>query len=947
MASTVPIYSRVNESGTVFISLERALRNSSRFAAQVPPEDIRDEFDRFKMWAGNIAAHRKGRRSLEYRLRDAALLKDEAHNLLTALHDSLQTCLAIIQEKRRPWDELSDSESDSDSDTELSDDAEAQGDTELKQLLGSIKTTITCLFRLSMSIRDPAPNDQSRSIITVDKSYFEEYDMQHVKAKYPGCAGYLVERLGRANSGRRQYLSYREEHHQKLAKDVDLIGLEASRSEHTNNSTEATPMPKARLNSFDVHDSDDALSQTSYATSVNAAIRVPPLPKEARCTTADRLYDSRRAWFTHELEAHRISWQCIEGCEKTFSLEKYFDRHVQTSHPDLSQPGMLSALKRTAAKRSSLTDKAHCPLCDQRMTIRSLQRHVARHQEQLALFTLPPNLETTEDDPQDVEKEVYVRLWQDEDLSDVSDTLDTDESAGEGQVPVGGSSPEAPQNPVHKLEAIALEFYNLAPQCESFISRPPLGQVECDFLHKKLSQILLQEVLLKVDEVETFGDSYARLRRKELITEVQLLLNRMDNVLPTEPKGDDSVEQAGEESLQNAEEVAGATGVEPSPMSKELYDAHRPPRSDADAESNSVTLSSLHSTTADLHNDKDTRPQPKGILRKPTEEFPGDPNPDRDGVAPLGRNEDNPPGVHVNNMMTPASVMQDLELLRFQGVEEGMESEPSRKRRMSGMRRLVDKNQGSNNAQEESEHPRRAPALVKEYDEVDRDERVPRFLREENRRTDAEQLVLRSREVETVDRQRPHSPSPQPVTRYVERLRNPSPPWRSKYRRRPIYIERSRSPPPQRERDFRIDIDSRVSERRRPGSPTPDRDRERDRIRIMTERERFPSSSSSPSPPPPAAAPSVIKGPTIEREVITHYRDIERRKSRSPTPNNERDRIRIMTERERIRSLSTSPSPPPPPAAPSIIKGPTIEREVIMHYRDVDHGVERARPPGH
>lgn len=171
-----------------------------------------------------------------------------------------------------PWDELSESESDSESD-------EVFGDTELKQLLGSIKTSITCLFRLSMSIRDPAPNDQSRSIVTADKSYFEEYDMQHAKAKYPGCVGYLVERLGRANSGRRQYLSYCEEHHQKLAKDVDLIGLEAPRTEHTSNSTEATSMPMARLNNFD---SDDALSQTSYATSVNAAIRVPPLPKEAR-----------------------------------------------------------------------------------------------------------------------------------------------------------------------------------------------------------------------------------------------------------------------------------------------------------------------------------------------------------------------------------------------------------------------------------------------------------------------------------------------------------------------------------------------------------------------------------------------------------------------------------------------------------------------------------------
>ena len=37
-----------------------------------------------------------------------------------------------------------------------------------------------------------------------------------------------------------------------------------------------------RQNSLNVLDEDDSASQTSFATSVNAAIRVPSLPKEAR-----------------------------------------------------------------------------------------------------------------------------------------------------------------------------------------------------------------------------------------------------------------------------------------------------------------------------------------------------------------------------------------------------------------------------------------------------------------------------------------------------------------------------------------------------------------------------------------------------------------------------------------------------------------------------------------
>jgi hypothetical protein len=365
---------------------------------------------------------------------------------------------------------MSTSDSDSESDSGTSGDAggsDFQSDTELKQLSASIKNTVTCLFRLSMAIRDPAPNTQSRSFITVDKSYFQNHDIQHVESKFPQAAGFLTERLGRAISGRRQYLSYREEHHQKLVKNVQKIGHEEPRTEHTTNSTEASPMPvldQAKVNtvmddSFDF----DTLSQTSYATSVNATIRAPPLPKEAKtkehfecplcymivsihttagwkqhvyrdlhpfcctyehCTTADRLYDSRRSWFTHEL-AHKSTWQCIEGCSKFFHAEIEFVAHVQAQHPELSAPNVISALKQTAVKSANISDSTKCPLCEKWMTLRVLQKHLGHHQEQLSLFALPPNLDDTEDVPLDeVEAPVDVEKWQDEELSDISDIDD-------------------------------------------------------------------------------------------------------------------------------------------------------------------------------------------------------------------------------------------------------------------------------------------------------------------------------------------------------------------------------------------------------------------------------------------------------------------------------------------------------------------------------------------
>jgi hypothetical protein len=83
------ISAHVDACGRGFRRLGDALADTPRFAAQILPQSVNDEFDRFKIWAGNIAAHRKGRRSLEYRLRDAAHLKDECHNLLKALQSSL------------------------------------------------------------------------------------------------------------------------------------------------------------------------------------------------------------------------------------------------------------------------------------------------------------------------------------------------------------------------------------------------------------------------------------------------------------------------------------------------------------------------------------------------------------------------------------------------------------------------------------------------------------------------------------------------------------------------------------------------------------------------------------------------------------------------------------------------------------------------------------------
>ncbi|CAN8100336.1 unnamed protein product [Discula destructiva] len=228
--------------------------------------------------------------------------------------------------------------------------------------------------------------------------------------------------------------------------------------------------------------------------------------------------------------------------------------------------------------------------------------------------------------------------------------------------------------------------------------------------------------------------------------------------------------------------------------------------------------------------------------------------------------------------------------------------------------------------------PRRsAPEVaVREREEiVERDSRVPHFMREEARRAEAGPLVLRQRDVETVERARPRPRSPSPVvrerivTRTRARSMSPGPP-----------------PPPPPPPEIREEIRTRVVDHSRERVRSPSRGPALDRVRLGTRFIERPE--RSPSPPP-----------QMER---VRTRVVERERERSPSPASshatshhpadiERSRLRIIEHRERPREPTPSPSPPPPPSPPPVIRGPTIEREVITHYRDIDHGLVQARPP--
>jgi hypothetical protein len=292
--------------------------------SKIPPDVMHDSFGRFRLWVGNIGAHRRGKASLDYKLREASHIRIRVLELLQNLESVLQEAQEIITGQRVPWEDLSDSDSEA-SDDELEQPRDELPN-ELAQLVSNMAEVNSCLMRLSLAIRNPAPHDQFKESTQIVVAYFEVFDVDHVRDKFPRAADFLVLRLGKAISRRRQYLRYREDHRRKLEQGLkvpDLEGLStpsqiaptvAGPSEKIE-STVASSIPlaiKASTSATYLDDDDyydDTLSQTSYASSHSdpARSRPPALPEAGQdgepfeCPLCFRFTSVRQAaaWHKH------------------------------------------------------------------------------------------------------------------------------------------------------------------------------------------------------------------------------------------------------------------------------------------------------------------------------------------------------------------------------------------------------------------------------------------------------------------------------------------------------------------------------------------------------------------------------------------------------------------------------------------------------------------------
>ncbi|KAF8243706.1 hypothetical protein K440DRAFT_589332 [Wilcoxina mikolae CBS 423.85] len=386
-----------------------------------------------------------GHVSLDYRLQEASKVKQMVMKLLEDLTRSLQEASAAISgETRIPeagsWSSDSSVTSSEDDHSEVV--PERAPVSELEECFLEITHIITCLYELSITIRNPAPRDRLAKCSKINVSHFESFDVAHVSEKFRCAEEYLCVQFGRANTRRRQLLIYNELHHKKISgryekpETTAIPAIPQSRALPKQDMSQSLNEEQSALGTrtLDAR-SESSRSQTSFALSSGCEraviLDVPPPPNPKRAFTGDpfqcpfcfiiirvanqrewkshvfkdlrpysctfegcprsnHLYDSSHDWFEHELAVHRVECYC-NSCNKTFPSRTNFQDHLRETHPELPR-NVVERCERP------IESKQQCSFCGQELMPSRLRSHLARHMQQIALFAIgPPQEEAISD----------------------------------------------------------------------------------------------------------------------------------------------------------------------------------------------------------------------------------------------------------------------------------------------------------------------------------------------------------------------------------------------------------------------------------------------------------------------------------------------------------------------------------------------------------------------
>ncbi|KAF2420295.1 hypothetical protein EJ08DRAFT_28988 [Tothia fuscella] len=319
------------------------------------------------------------------------------------------------------------------------------GGTELEQIFDSIDEINNDLLRLIQIFRNPAPHARFLKAHSTDTTYFIKNDIDHVRNKFPAAELWLITRLGKALSRRRQFFKYRELHQTKLSHGLSEENDDNDQQTIASSLRSKLPSQGMSISTYSALDEDSlsetGFSQTSSATSTagSTRCRIPSLSVKYMdgkpfpcpfchtiivvtsryswkkhvihdvypyvctfngCLTAERPFARRHEWAAHELNHMRLLVCCF-GCTEEFTHEESLRQHMLQLHTQLNESSKWLGLVNMLGPVPDLDKIFTCPLCRENVgSWNTYTRHLGRHQQDLAVFVLPNlpyEFEDTED----------------------------------------------------------------------------------------------------------------------------------------------------------------------------------------------------------------------------------------------------------------------------------------------------------------------------------------------------------------------------------------------------------------------------------------------------------------------------------------------------------------------------------------------------------------------
>jgi hypothetical protein len=234
-----------------------------------------DEFSRYRLWASNIGAyHDPGdQRSAKYRLRAVPDFEKRIVQLLEELNEALDDIYQISSGQREgETEEISDPHSN----------AQDSPRTEISELWLMVEEIITSLMKVSVLVRKSTKRNRFQHAIraaakVASPSVPTTWDVDHIRHKHPKLERnrWLLDRVGEANTHRRQFLLYAQDHGRRVAFDQSGdFGSKSLFSRPTQALTQATTVVKderissalANLDDYEGNDDASTTSPTTYAT---------------------------------------------------------------------------------------------------------------------------------------------------------------------------------------------------------------------------------------------------------------------------------------------------------------------------------------------------------------------------------------------------------------------------------------------------------------------------------------------------------------------------------------------------------------------------------------------------------------------------------------------------------------------------------------------------------